>query len=232
MKMKTLTIVFDVTEYLSALLLLTGDVKIVKFIRACLSLQLTFGIQLFCPKLSTYHTNIGPTSGLFLFSDFHVLEMELWPILTTYHTNKTVRFSQVKWRKVQVMPCLSKRSFCLRPIWGCWGEMWTLFLDFDMLEMDLWPILTTYHTNKTVRLSQVKWRKVQVIHCLSKKSSEAVGGKCGPVSKNCWSSRLHLENHLLLSVVWYSVVWHGMVWYDVVIPALPKNYLWLFPRLS
>ena len=125
MKIEILNILFNVKQYLSALLLLTGDVTIVKFIRACLSLQLTFGIQLFCPILATYHSNIGPTSGLFSALDFDMLEMDLWPILTTYHTHKSVRFSQVKWRKLQVIPCLSKRSFCLLPIRGCWGKMWT-----------------------------------------------------------------------------------------------------------
>ena len=88
-----------------------------------------FTVDVWDPTVLPYfgHIPLQHWSNIGLFSalDFDMLEMDLWPILTTYHTHKSVRFSQVKWRKLQVIPCLSKRSFCLLPIRGCWGKMWT-----------------------------------------------------------------------------------------------------------
>ena len=111
MKMRTLDILFNVKQYLSALL--TGDVRIVKFIRACLSSRLTLGFN--CSALFRPHTTptFWSNRGLFSF-----LRMHLWPLLTTLaHLTSQAKSSEENCRSSLVY---HRDNFL--PIWGCLGE--------------------------------------------------------------------------------------------------------------
>ena len=106
-------ILFNFKQYLSALL--TGDVRIVKFIRACLSSRLTLGFN--CSALFRPHTiptfwsnrglfSWGCTCGLF------------WPHTTLAHLTSQAKSSEENCRSSLVY----QRDNFLPIWWGCLGE--------------------------------------------------------------------------------------------------------------
>ena len=109
-------ILFNFKQYLSALL--TGDVRIVKFIRACLSSRLTLGFN--CSALFRPHTT--PTwvqqRVIFIFEDAlvasfdHIPHWHIWP----------AKPSQVK--KTAGHPLFIREIIFSQSGEAVWGKMW------------------------------------------------------------------------------------------------------------